>query len=484
MTASPDGQPGTLLAPFVRSLEFADVPAAVQDEARRAIIDTLACAIAGAKGPLGAVSRRAARVFGGNGGASAAGVATPVTPLAAAYVNARTANAMDFDETFPVGAHFGVGALAAALAVCETEGSSSSEFLSAFVVGYEVGARVATAIGPMLSRSSAGELSYPRVWGAGGPVVMASAAAAVRARRLDAETALQALVLAASMTPIPTGQRWSSAVDLPNCKYVDAGWCAQTGIFAVEQALAGGRGHPDIFDDDLGYFAMLGAPHAVRGTLTNGLGSRWYLPEITYKLWPSCRWTHYPLTALKRLLAEEDTISADSVESIEVLASPLAFSERFTKTAPRDYIERQYSFPHVVAAMLLGYPPARWLDDDTARAPELIALRERVTCALHPRSDTLMDGIEGGLLKRIPGGVRVRARGRVFEAHSDLALGDPWSGDTFASDAMLADKITALAGDRAVALMPALREGRNDALDPPALGRLLREGARDTQAHK
>lgn len=465
--------PTRMLAEFYAGLELSHVPAEIRKEALRVLLDTVGCALGGARGPVGKVCQTSARAFGTADAASAVGIREKVPVLAAAYVNARTANAMDFDETYPVGAHFGAAAFAGALAVAERHGADAETFLAGLIAGYELGARVATAIGPMVTQKRPGEFGYPDVWGAGGPVIMAAAGAAARARKLDPETSQQAYGLAASLTPIPTGQRWSSATSLPNCKYVDSGWCTHAGVFAVELASNGGTGYSDLFDDDLGFFAMVGAPQAERGRLLQGLGEHWNLSDVTYKRWPSCRWTHYPLTALARILADR-RINPVQVERVEVLTNPLAFSERFCKSAPRDYVERQYSLPHLVSVMLHDVPAEKWLDDDIAAREDVAALRERVTCHLHPRSAQLDRRLESGLLTRIPGGIRLYTGGHEIEAHSDLALGDPWSADTRLDDHSLAEKFRRLAGALDDELAEILMTVAPEPPEPARIGQALR----------
>jgi len=102
------------LSDFVSGLRLADVPQGVQAEAKRVLADTFACAVSGTGTEIGPIAQALARCFGTAPQASVAGESAKASVMAALYANGRIANAMDFDETFPVGAHFGVGAAVAA----------------------------------------------------------------------------------------------------------------------------------------------------------------------------------------------------------------------------------------------------------------------------------------------------------------------------------------------------------------------------------
>jgi len=434
------------LAGFFGTLRLDQIPPSIQREGKRLILDTLGCLDAGARSELGGLCRSLAELFGGEGTATVAGAGDGRSLLAAAYANGRMANCMDFDETFPLGVHFGVGAVTAALAVGEAEGLRGSEVLLAAIAGYELGARVAMAIGPMARVEDEKAVDYADVWGVAAPVVMAAAGAAAKGLGLDADTTTQAYGIAGSNAPLPVGHKWATSVHLPDCKYCDAGWCTVSGVFAALSAARNATGFATILDGDRGLARMCGAAAGNPAALTRGLGEKWLLADITYKPWPCCRFTHYPLTAFARLI-ETHGLQADEIEQAVVRTGPLAASERFTNPQPLTFVDRQYSYPHLMAMAALAVPPGEWLDVRWADDPRVGAFKHNVKVERHRRGDEVWRMMEGGQFRGMPGGVSVRANGRTFEADADFALGDPWTSETRFDDTRLFGKFRALVAD-------------------------------------
>lgn len=341
---------------------------------RGLILDTLGGLMAATRTEIAPLAHALAALFGRGEEASVAGAPGRSSLLGAAYANGRLANAMDFDETFPVGVHFGVGAVAAAGATAKALG-------------------------------------------------------------FDAKLTAEAIGLAGSNAPLPVGHKWAVAVDLPNCKYCDSGWCTLAGVFAALSAGLGSTGFTDILDGDNGLLRMCGVARGKPALMLKDVGRRWMLEDLTYRPWPSCRWTHYPLTVLDRLLTAH-RLTADDVEAVLVLTSPLANSRRFTHPAPTTFAGRQFSYPHLVAMMLLGVPGGPdWLDARIAGDPRVAAMRAKVRVELHPLGDNFAKTLERGQMRTMPGGVRVRTKDGTLAADTDYALGDPWDAATRWGDA-------------------------------------------------
>ncbi|WP_128918348.1 MmgE/PrpD family protein [Bradyrhizobium nanningense] len=161
-------------------------------------------------------------------------------------------------------------------------------------------------------------------------------------------------------------------------QYQDAGWAVLAGVFAARSATLGATGLSAIFDGERSLIKMCGTDCFDRDILVGDLGSRWMLPDITYKPWPTCRWMHQPLTALVAA-ASKAKIDPQQIESILIGTNVLVSGPRFCNPKPRTWVSRQYSFPHAVAMVLLGIPvgPA-WLDDATGDIQHVKELREKV----------------------------------------------------------------------------------------------------------
>ncbi|HTO60052.1 MAG TPA: MmgE/PrpD family protein [Bradyrhizobium sp.] len=432
------------LAACVSNLSSQAVPGQVRHEAKRLVLDTLGCLIAGLDCEIGSIASAMAPCFGMQPQATIAGKPVRGSLLGAIYANARTANALDLDETFPVGAHFGSAAVVVALAVAEELGLTGSEMLLSIIAGYELAGRVASYIGPVVNIDGGEVVGFPDVWGVAVPVVMAAAATTAKAHGYSPALVQQAIGLAGSNAPLPVGGQWSSAVDLPNCKYCDAGWCAVTGTVAALSAQQGSRGFPELLDGERGLARMYGVANADPALLTADLGQRFMLEDITYKPWPSCRFTHYALTALADLL-ERQTVAVDSIRELVVETGPLAASRRFTNPEPATFASQQFSYPHMIAMMLLRVPPGpAWFDPKHASDPAVQALKAKTRVVQHPRASSFAQAFVHNQIRPMPGAITIVTTDGVHRAESDFARGDPWNSDTRFGDADIHAKFAAL----------------------------------------
>jgi 2-methylcitrate dehydratase PrpD len=231
---------------------------------------------------------------------------------------------------------------------------------------------------------------------------------------------------------------------LPNCKYCDAGWCAVTGTVAALSAQEGSRGFTDLLDGERGLARMYGVANADSSLLTADLGRRFMLEDITYKPWPSCRFTHYALTALADL-RERRPLAVDSIREVVVETGPLAASARFTNPEPATFTSQQFSYPHMVAMMLLDVPPGpAWFDPKHATDPALRALKAKTRIVQHPRASRFAETFVRNQIRTMPGGITIVTADGAYRAESDYARGDPWSPSSRFDDADILEKFTAL----------------------------------------
>ncbi|MCK1732321.1 MmgE/PrpD family protein [Bradyrhizobium sp. 142] len=426
-------------------LSLETIPEQIGHEAKRLILDSLGCLIAGVDCEIGTIARNMAAWFGGHSRATIAGARGRGSVLGAIYANARTANALDFDETFPVGAHFGSAGVVVALALAEELGLSGPQVLLATIAGYEAAGRVASYIGPVVHIDNARVVGFPDVWGVAAPVVIAAAAATAKAHQYEPALFEQAIGLAGSNAPLPVGAQWSSAIDLPNCKYCDAGWCAVTGTVAALSAQEGSRGFTELLDSDRGLARMYGVANADSSLITADLGRRFMLEDITYKPWPSCRFTHYALTALADLMRELRPLAVNSIREVVVETGPLAASARFTNPEPVTFASQQFSYPHMIAMMLLEVPPGpAWFDPKYATDLTVLAIKAKTRIVQHPRGGQFAETFVRNQIRTMPGGITIVTADRIYRAESDYARGDPWSPTYRFGDVDILDKFAAL----------------------------------------
>lgn len=358
------------LAVFLGGLDSSQVPSGVLQGTRRMLLDTLGCIISARATQAGRVSSQFALLLGGSSG-----------PAGAAYLHGRLADAMDFNEGYS-GAHFGSGAVAAALALAREPGVTGKDFLLAVTAGYELGGRVQDAMGSYYTTID-GKQSFALVWGIATPIVYAAAGAATRMLRFGPALTAQAWGLAGSNSPIPVGAKWSAAIDLPNTKYCDAGWCSLVGVTGALSARFGSTGLTSLFDDGNGLLRMVSSINPAHAKLFADLGTRWCVNEIGYKEWPSCGLIEGPMRLLRELVREHG-IDPAAVDSVEVEVGSAIMVPRFVNLEPRTFVSLQFNLPHAMAMLLLRVPigPA-WLSTELAAQPQVAALRHKVVVREH-----------------------------------------------------------------------------------------------------
>ncbi len=436
------------LADFVAVSRYEDLPPLVVREAKRLLLDTIGCAIGATETESGRIALEYARLVGGHDDATVAGTGERTSAPTAAYANGRLANVLDADDTFPSGSHFGCSTVFSALALGEQQHRSGRDLLTAIAVGFDVGARLGSALGLPILVQDGKVVGYRQLYGVATTMTWAAAGAAASIAGLDPATAGEAFGIAGANTPIPAHAKWSASVRLPMHKYADGGWCAQIGVTASLLAGLGSTGYSDILDGDPSLFRFVGCETCDFEALTGGLGERWQLLQTTYKPWPSCRWTHYPLTAFSRL-RDEHHLRPEEIDHVVVRANPMAQSARFKNAQPVREIDAEFSHAHAIAMGAFEIPAGPlWYAPETLSAPHIVAFRERVSVELEPSAANLAQWMEGGQFRRIPGGVDVHARGQVFSSTVELAWGDPWSPETEFTDEALRAKLARMVAGR------------------------------------
>ena len=144
------------LARFVAETRFADVPEPVRHEAKRALLNFFAVALAGCRtGPIEMALALLADFSGGRQ-ATVIGRNERIDALNAAFLNAAGANVFDYCDThLPTVVHPTAPLAPALLALAELRRVTGAELLLAFVLGAEIECRVGRAVSPG---------HYPRGW--------------------------------------------------------------------------------------------------------------------------------------------------------------------------------------------------------------------------------------------------------------------------------------------------------------------------------
>ena len=344
-------------------------PTAARDAAARAVLDTIGVALAGAAEPAARAVQRV--VTDSRGPCTILGLAVRASAGDAALANGTAAHALDYDDMCFVSlAHPSGPLVAAALAAAEAAGASGRSLLDAYVVGFEIEARLGRAMNPR---------HYQRGWHCTSTLgTIGAAAAAARLLGLDGSACGHALAIAASEA---SGLKENFGTMV---KPLHAGLAARNGILAAQLARCGMTASEAAIEGPQGFLAAMDSERASLSECAADLGSRWEIVEtgVTVKLYPSCAGTHPTLDALLDLRCRERFDAAD-VESIvigvDAIVPTILIHER-----PATGLEAKFSMPFCAAAAIVDGRVGIETFDDRLADPAIRAMQSLVVMQVDP----------------------------------------------------------------------------------------------------
>lgn len=287
----------------------------------------------------------------------------------AALANGALAHALDFEDTFDAaGLHPNAAAIPALLALAEAEDASLGDLLTALAVAADFACRLGLA----LTVDPAGRGWYhPPMIGA-----LGAALGAAHLLRLPPEAAVAALSLTQAQFALTDGLKASPASHL---RAVRDGFAARAAVEAALLARAGVVGNAEPLEE----FARHLAGGPLRPEAFEGLGHAFHGPEVTLKLWPSCRGTHGAI-ALALVLRDEG-VATEEIASVAVSVSApddMLFHPLADRQRPATAVGAKFSIPFCFASALCHGAPGLKTFADAARGDEVVlALAARVTMA-------------------------------------------------------------------------------------------------------
>ncbi|WCM48768.1 MmgE/PrpD family protein [Pseudomonas sp. WJP1] len=355
------------LAQFCTDTRFEDLPPALVEQAKRHILDTFGATLAGAGSD---VARTAREVYQGEAGSCLIwGTQQRVGAAQAAMLNGIAAHALELDDTGGCD-HSGAVVIPAVMAAVSLSDQpvTGREFITAVVIGYEVGRRVLEACGGYSAHNGAGWHSTATCG------VFGAAAACARILRLDAGQTLSALGIAGSFS----GGLWAFIHDGSQSKKLHSGRAAEGGLLAARFARQGISGPTRLFEDVWGGFLKtLAAPTSNPEALDAGLGVVWKLARCSIKPYASCRGTHSAIDALSLLLEQLD-VQVDQVEDIQVSLCGF-LKDMCGGHDVASLAAAQMSLPYALAARLVhGHCRLQAYDDDLRCDPRIAPWMSRI----------------------------------------------------------------------------------------------------------
>jgi 2-methylcitrate dehydratase PrpD len=367
MTTGPTAQ----VAAFIADCDPAAAGAAIFDQALKVVADTFAAILSGAGSEVAPPLLAYLDGLGAPGGVPVLGTARTASAEAAALVNGSFGAALDFDDVLSqMPGHPSAVVIPALCSALGWTGGpvAGRRFLEAYIVGVEVGAKIAVGIG--LGH-------YKRGYHATGTLCVLSAVAGLaRLLRLDPATTRTAIGIACS-TSAGLQANFGTMT-----KPLHSGWAARSALAAVALARAGFTAAPNALEAPGGLFAAYGTPDSDAARTVAALGAPWTMldPGIALKKFSCCYATHRAIDALQQIKVELGLAPA-VLARLDCRVAPGALTP-LPYPAPRTGLEAKFSMDYALAAGVLDDSFAIWtFTDAAARRPEIADLYARIHVA-------------------------------------------------------------------------------------------------------
>jgi 2-methylcitrate dehydratase PrpD len=365
------------LARFVVETRWDDIPQSVRHEAKRALLNFFAVALAGCRtGPV-EIALASLAEFTDRKQATLIGRSERIDALSAAFLNAAGANVFDFCDTHLGTVIHPTAPVAPALfALSELRRASGADLLFAFILGFEIECRIGGVISPG---------HYAKGWHITSTCGVFGAAAGVgKLLDLDATRMVSAL-----------GNASTQSAGLCEClgwpaKSISVGNAARSGLWSALLADKGFEGPPEPIAGVQGFFNATGEPPNW-SCVTDGLGETWEVTQNSLKPYP-CGFVIHPV--LDCVLDWRRAHPTEVVARMVVRGNPL-LAARTDRPEISTGRESQVSVQHAVAAALVqGEAGLAQFTDACARDPAVIAMRGKVEVVRDPSISTIAAEVE------------------------------------------------------------------------------------------
>lgn len=340
---------------LIHDLTWDDLPADVQRQARRCLLDTVGAGIGGRQTELSRIIFDVSAELYGGRGAHLWLDGRELSPAGAALANGMTIDSLDIHDGDNVAkGHAGAAVIPAAIAAISLVDGvvSGKELLTTIVIGYEISLRAGHTL-----HGTACDYHTSGAWNAIGCAAMVS-----RLMKLDHEQTRHALGIAEYHGPRSQMMR---CIDWPTMLKDGSGWGAMAGITAGVLASKGFTGAPAVTLES-----------AESAPFWDGLGDRWAMLDQYFKPVAVCRWAQAPIVGALKLQAEHE-FDLDTIREVRVKT----FHEgvRLAVQHPDTTEQAQYSLPFPVAAALKhGQLGPFELNGEGLRDPQVNAIASKV----------------------------------------------------------------------------------------------------------
>src|SRR5499426_4167078 len=302
------------IADFVAQLRFEQIPEPVRERGKLLVLDSLGCAIYGAKLEWCRILQRTFGDLDASRTTSIWGTAQKLSSTNATLVNGTQVQGFELDDVHRDGVlHCGAVTLPALVAVAESHTPMSGrDFLAAAIAGYEIGPRVGRCMGQ--------------------------------------EHIVHALGIAGTQAAGLMAAQYGAMV-----KRMHAGRSSQSGLYGALLAKAGFTGIRDVFEAPYGGFCTTFSRSTDRfnlDALSAGLGSEWEAMRVALKFYSCVGSNHTTLDAI-RDIRKRRPFSLDELDHIVVHGSRVTADHVGWPYKPEGLTSAQLNLPYCVATLLI-----------------------------------------------------------------------------------------------------------------------------------
>jgi 2-methylcitrate dehydratase PrpD len=335
-------------------------------QAKLVLLDCIGAMASGMQEPelLKLAERLAKR---GRGDVAAVGAGVSLRGDDAAFINGAAGTALELDEgnSFARG-HPGIHVLPAALSTALAGGRNGRDFMTAFILGYEVGARAGAAcrLRPTV---------HPHgTWG-----TIGAAFATALLDGADEEALIETINVSATLS---VGASLRAMLEGATVRNSFCGFSNRNGMMAWDMVASGFKGE---IDSVRTVYSGILAEGFKPEMMADELGSRYEIQRNYFKRHAACRFTHGSLDVVRSLIAAHGKIAPGDIASIEV--ETYAYAAQLDSLEPSNMLAAKFSLPFAIATTIINgeasVPAFRQasVDNGTIRAlARKVSVREKL----------------------------------------------------------------------------------------------------------
>ena len=394
------------LAQFVVDAKYDAFPPQAIKTAKVAVRDCLGVALAGSREEDAKICAAIAREENAKEETTVIGAGFKTSALSAALANGTAAHAMDYDHSFTLMGQPTAPIIPATFALGESLGASGRQVIEAYMVGYEVTAKLVHS----LSDSNHEGWHAPSSLGAFG-----AAAACAKLLGLNAGQTEMALGITASMASGVVANFGTMT------KPLHVGHGARNGVLAAKLAKKGFTANAKAIEAaSVGYYQTHHGGTAVHESAIEELGRDYALLSdgLRIKPYPCGGLTHQVIDSVLEFRSKHN-LTPDMIDSVAVDVVKHTF-DRIAFRVPQNGIQGKFCMPYLVARALIdGKVSLHAFTDEAVRDANVLKLAEKVQMNL---DTTLKKTDPGGRPCRVT--IRLK-NGQTYTREAQHSKGSP-----------------------------------------------------------